>query len=117
MKTPSTIAFDRRFQIWSYIVSHAQLLLRNVETAEPEARIDILFKNVGMICLSASLDGIEIEEVDTANVGLNGKELFLPGRKVFRVNSKDQTGFVVAGAIACHEDHGGYDEPSALLPS
>ena len=42
----STFSSDRRFQLWSYRVSHSQLLLRSVRDAEHTSRIDVLFKGV-----------------------------------------------------------------------
>jgi hypothetical protein len=117
MNSPQAISFDRLFQIWTYVVSHSQLLLRSVKTQEAKSRIDILFKNVGLVCLTASLDNIAVEQVSPSVVGLTGTEPFLKGRTVFQVKSSNYTGYVVAGAVACHEDQGEYHEPSSLLPA
>jgi hypothetical protein len=116
MNPPQTISFDRLFQIWTYVVSHSQLLLRSVKTQEAKSRIDILFKNVGLVCLASSLDTIAVEQVAPSVVGLAGTEPFLKGRTVFQVKSSNHNGYVIAGAVVCHEDQGEYHEPSFLLP-
>jgi hypothetical protein len=59
-----TFSSDRRFQLWSYRVSHSQLLLRSVKDAEHTSRIDVLFKGVDALDLPTRLDGLVIENCE-----------------------------------------------------
>ena len=37
----------RMFQIWSFVVSHTELLLRSTKSPDHRTRIDVFFKGVG----------------------------------------------------------------------
>ena len=113
--TTSTLNFSRRFQLWTYTVGHGQLLLRSPKTTNLPTRIDVLFKNVAAIHLPTILDGLVVSEA----AGLESEELSvqcdpsrLEGRKIFVIHGSNFTGYVIAGAVAWHEDHYEYDEPS-----
>ena len=51
---------NRQFQIWSYKVSHAQLLLRSTKSKNDPTRIDLLFKNVAIINMPTLLNGVRM---------------------------------------------------------
>jgi len=106
---------SRHFQIWEYTVGHAQLLLRSPKTADLPTRIDVLFKNVGAIQLPTNLDSLRISEgIEGEGTGLalgtNAK--ITKDRKIFVVRGSDFVGYVIAGAMASHEDDGEYHDPS-----
>jgi hypothetical protein len=109
--------FSRTFQIWSYTVSHGQLLLRSTKTPAQPTRIDVLFKDVTMMKLMAELHDLSIREVAAEDVGLDVG--IRPGddQRVFGLSSKNFGGFVVAGTVVVHEDDKEYYEPSAISPT
>ena len=55
---------NRQFQIWSYKVSHAQLLLRSTKSENNPTRIDLLFKNVAIINIPTLLNDVRIRRAD-----------------------------------------------------
>jgi hypothetical protein len=102
-------------------VGHGQLLLRSTKTPSQPTRIDVLFKNVAALHLPASFEGLSISEAsevekDSLNLQLNSKGM--RERKAFIVRSTNFLGYVIAGAVASHEDAGEYDDPSffVILP-
>lgn len=107
----------RRFQVWEYSVSHAQLLLRSVRDGDHPTRVDVLFKNVGYMALPSAFMVDVIEE-------LTGDELAMleglaagalrDGRTAFRLATADGEGLVVAGVMVSAEDELESHEPSAL---
>lgn len=109
------VTFDRTFQIWEYKVSHSQLLLRSVKDSSKDTRIDILFKNVGIIFIPTLLAQIKIRETNPLAVSLVGDEDFLQGRRIFQIESAGYSGYVAAGIMVHLEDQGDYDEPSLLM--
>lgn len=117
MNAKTQLDFERPFRIWSYIVSHNQLLLRSTKGTDAKTRIDVLFKNVSLINIASNLDGLVIEEAGPDEIRLDCTDVHLKGRKVFRVTSRNCQGYVVAGAVVVHEDEGDYLDPSVLLPN
>jgi hypothetical protein len=106
---------QRHFQVWEYTVGHRQLLLRSVKATGIPTRIDILFKNVAAIDLRTTLDGLTISEAtedQKINPKLQRDSEIVYKRKVFIVRGSNFEGYVVAGALAWHEDEGEYDDPS-----
>lgn len=113
-----TLAFNRRFQIWSYTVSHGTLLLRSTKAPGTPTRVDVLFKDVAAINLPTNVDGLTIERADDAAAREAASTLDEPelrGRTVFAVRGRGCRGHVVAGAVFHHEDEGEFFDPSALL--
>lgn len=112
--------FDRRFQIWAYVVSHAQLLLRSNKSNEYLTRVEILFKGVQMIDLPTQFKGLDIREVSDMEAWQRrgNRASNLPNvYKLFQVAGADFSGAVIASAIFCHEDRGEYCDPSYFRDS
>lgn len=111
------VSFPRTFQLWSYTVSHGQLLLRSTKGDMHSSRVDVLFKNVAAVCLPTTCHNLTVEEVGSQQVPPVGLEpKLLKGRKFFKVSCVGFSGYVIAGLLAWHEDNGEYHDPSALLP-
>ena len=91
----------RRFQMWRYDVSHAQLLLRSVKSEGHDSRVDVLFKNVRSINLPTSFTGLRINR--------DGNQ--------FTVSGAEWSGEVIAGACFHAEDSGEYFDPSPFADS
>jgi hypothetical protein len=109
------ISFQRRFEVWLYIVSHGQLLLRSNRSEKFSTRIDVLFKDVAAMALPTAFDELSIAEVSTdvardLNVQLGVWRL--ERRKVFAIRGANFRGYVVAGAVFWHEDEGTHSDPS-----
>ena len=112
------LEFARSFQVWSYTVGHSRLLLRSVKSIENSTRVDVLFKNVASISMPTLVENLTIEAADenTRRMLVEGWELrILEGRVIFVLRGTNYQGYVVAGAMAHHEDDGEYDEPSQLM--
>jgi hypothetical protein len=108
----------RRFQLWSYTVSHAQLLLVSTKDASHPTRCEILFKNVARLDLPTLIAELEIDAVDPREVPpsvlqLGEEEMW--DRTVYRVRGRNCLGYVVAGVVVCGEDEGEYYTPSSLI--
>jgi hypothetical protein len=115
MEDSALIASERRFQLWSYTVSHGQLLLRSVKYAGYETRIDVLFKDVGFISLPAAFWGLRIYRTNLDMLRRVADMRFQYSDTAFRITTNDGNGYIAAASVAFHEDRGEYDEPSALL--
>lgn len=116
MKEP--LAFEGRFQWWTYTPSHGQLLLRRVKSPKTPKRIDVLFKNVGLVDLPTVFDDPKIQEIDASSIGSISKRLGALGlydKKVYRIRAVNCDGHVVAGSVSWTEDEEEYDQPSRLL--
>ena len=59
------ISFQRRFQVWLYLVGHGQLLLRSNRSEKFSTRIDVLFKNIAAMELPTVFDGLSVAEAAT----------------------------------------------------
>jgi hypothetical protein len=94
-----SFASERRFQLWSYTVSHGQLLLRSTKDDDHPTRVDVLFKNVQTINLPASMDGLHIQKV---------------GPRSYQLRGGDWQGHVEASVMVAAEDEGSYLDPSPL---
>jgi hypothetical protein len=97
------VVFDssRRFQVWLYTVSHAQLLMRSVKTSGQPTRIDLLFKDVHALDLPTTTEGLAVRR-DGAGFALSGE---------------GWTGAITAGAFFNAEDDLEYDDPSPFADS
>jgi hypothetical protein len=112
------LSYKRRFQVWTYTVSHGQLLLRSTKDAENRTQVDVLFKNVLSVNLPTLLDDLCVELADeegatgvTAQLG--AWKLF--DEKMFLVWGRNFRGYVVAGIVVSSEDDQEHHEPSPLL--
>ncbi|MHB8414482.1 MAG: hypothetical protein ACYDB1_03725 [Acidiferrobacteraceae bacterium] len=98
-------------------MNHGQLLPRSTKTSELQTRVDLLFKNVGLLhlltlCKELVVNEVQAEQIDMEPVG--GE--VLSGRKTCQLVSDNFTGYVVAGTFLMHEDQSEYHDPSALTP-
>jgi hypothetical protein len=109
------VTFSRRFQMWTYTVGHKTLLLRSPKATGLSTRVDILFKNVAAIQLPTTMEGLAISEAtaeEAAEFNLQRTSTRLRTRKAFIVRGSNFAGYVIAGAVAWHEDECEYYEPS-----
>ena len=108
------IDFPRPFQVWLYAVGHGQLLLRSNRSDEFTTRVDMLLNNVAAMHLPTVFDDLSLAEASADEArGLNIQLGALPvgDRKVFLIRGSNFVGYIVAGAVAWHEDEGhDYDE-------
>jgi hypothetical protein len=104
-----------RFQIWSYTVSHGQLLLRSTRSPERATQIDVLFKNVSALSLSTTFDGLEVFDDEDAVLPVFAKPIH--GRRVFIVRACDVEYYVVAGAVFHVESQASHNDSSPLQPT
>ena len=54
------VSFVGRFQIWSYAVSHGELLVRSTKSGVRATQVDMLFSNVVHINLPAGFDDLTL---------------------------------------------------------
>ena len=110
----------RRFELWMYLVSHRQLLLRSNKSEQHAQRCEILFTNVARVDLPTLVDDLEIhlatDETTPAAVAHLGA-LERTDRAVYLIRGQNCRGYIVAGSMAFKEDHGEYYSPSGLLQS
>ena len=111
------VNFSGRFQVWSYSVSHGQLLLRSTKSAERPTQIDVLFSNVAAMCLAAAFDGMEIRRAAASDFTppLQLGALSSSGRETYRILGREVDGYVVAGSVVWDEAAREYDAVSQLL--
>lgn len=111
---------DRLFQLWSYTVSHSELLFRSTKSPELTTRIDVFFKGVSEFHLPTTFHGLSITEASDGEIqkvcSLRKSSSLDHGRKLFMVQGSDFVGHVTALLVACHEDEGEYHEPSFFAP-
>jgi len=106
------------FALWSYTVGHGRLLLRRTKSSDRPTRVDVLFKDVGWLCMPAQFDGITISEADPGEVGpflATAGSVRTADRTVFVIRGCDSRGYVLSGAVTWTEDAGEYGDPSSLL--
>ncbi|MGO4418233.1 hypothetical protein AB4Z54_05585, partial [Streptomyces sp. MCAF7] len=73
------VEWRREFRIWHYTVSYSQLLLRSINVEGEESRIDVLFSNVGLMCVKSSFETLSIERVEIAEArGIIGMNVEFP---------------------------------------
>jgi hypothetical protein len=111
----------RLFQLWSYTVSHSELLFRSTKSPEFGTRIDVFFKGVSEFHLPTTLHGLSITEGSDSDIqkicGVRRSLSLDRGEKLFMVQGADFTGHITALRVACHEDEGEYDDPSFFAPN
>lgn len=109
------ISSNRFFQVWSYSVSHRELILRSTKSADLTTRIDVFFKGVEEVHLPAQSNGLSIEEISGVNIDEFRRLRRAPfGKdvKIFVVRGDDFVGYVAALIALSHEDDGEYHDPS-----
>jgi hypothetical protein len=106
---------DRFFELWKFTASHGQLLLRANKTNVITTRIEILFKDVLVLNLTAWLKGLSIDAEQRLEVHDSLGSLDIGRRNFYRIATADFTGYVVAASFYVHEDDLDFDAPSALL--
>jgi len=112
--TNPLLSYAGRFQWWLYSVSHGQLLLRSTRSPTRDTQIDLLFKDVGFVCMPTSVENIEISTGDESDLP---QGMRLPaGRKVFVIRGTDFSGIVTAGVVLHFEGVGSHNDPSPLMP-
>lgn len=110
------IHFPRRFQLWSYAVSHSLLLLRSTKNEDHPSRLDVLFRGVSEVKLPRSLTNVSIGLVPDGDplldeLGVRRK----PEIHAFSVTADDYDGgFVVAWSVHFAEDDLDFDDPCAI---
>lgn len=70
------------------------------------------------MCMPMNFTNLQIREVPREEVELMLAVAGSPretGRSVFALSGTDSRGYVLAAAVAFHEDEGEYHEPSSLL--
>ena len=107
---------ERQFHVWKYTIGHGLLLLRSTKSVGVPTRIDVLFKGVKEFHLPTTLKGLSITEAPEKEIPqlcvLRNTIVIGKGCKVFKVQGSDFLGYVIALLAVCHEDEGGYDDPS-----
>lgn len=106
------------FALWTYTIGHGRLLLRRTKSTDHPSRVDVLFKDVGWICIPTQFEGVRIREADSAEAGqlfATAGSVRTADRKIFVISGSDSKGYVLAGAVTWKEDRGEYDDPSSLL--
>ncbi len=112
----STIWPDRQFQIWSYVVSHNQLLLRSPKSQRAITRVDILFKGVSFIHMETGFSGLSVQVLDEkAQKPLPNIPDILEDQKLFVLHTSSGLGYIVAAAYAAVEDDKEHYDASALI--
>ncbi len=109
------VAFERQFEVWGYWVSHSQMLLRSNKTDDAATRIDVFFANVAAFDLPTVFQGLTISEVSwrkAASLGVQLGSHTMTAQKLFAIRGADFSGYVVASAVAWHEDRGTPSSPS-----
>jgi len=118
---PTEIINSKRFfQLWSYSVSHSELLLRSTKSAEFPTRIDVFFKGVSALHLPEASNGLSITKASDADIRklctLRQSLSFGKDVNVFMVQGADFVGYIAALIALCHEDEGEYYDPSFFAP-
>jgi hypothetical protein len=112
------VKYERKFQIWFYTVSHAQIILRCVKDGAHDSQVDFLFKNVHFINSPAYGDNIEISEAGSDEAMRVNEEHEIPdylNARVFILKSGNLSGYIIAGHFECVESNADFYEESALL--
>jgi len=113
--------FNRRFAVWSYTVSHKQLLLRSTKDHAHETRIDLLFKNVLYLALPTLIHDLTVSEADAATSSrivagvASDSPRSLDDKRVYVLRGRGPEGYVVASTVVHAEDTEDYLAPSSLI--
>jgi hypothetical protein len=108
----------RRFELWSYVVSYRQLLLRSTKSTDFPTRMGILFKDASLMLIETSFDGLSIQELDRDAPELPIDVSRIPsGHKLFRLTASAGLGYIAAAGFISTEDEKEYYDGSALISS
>lgn len=112
------LRYDRRFQAWSYQVSHGVLLLRSSIGRGFAERVDVMFRGVTAVRLRSVYRSLAVNLVASNNVlDLVGVDIEAveSDSHVFSIGAIGKAaGFVVAGSCHFAEDDMEYGEPSSI---
>lgn len=112
------LELSRMVQVWSYTVSHSQLLLRAAKDGEHPTRVDVLFKGVGAMSLPTVMPDASIREAEPderASI-LASTSIDMPEeRRCYVLEGAGFSGWVLAGVVVFVEDEGDYFDTSPLL--
>ena len=117
MTTRTLFTSDRRFVMVSYSASHGLLLLRSRKDLSSSKRLDLLFQDVRALEIRSWFEGIEVTEVDPADLAhfsSNPAQMIEPGNRAYRLTGKNWSGYVVGGLFQKGEDDLGPMDPSSL---
>ena len=106
---------ERRFDLFSYGVSHGPLLFRSGKNNEHGKRLDVLFTDARAFESRNMFIGIRIEEIGLdrlADRPSRPAEFAEVGLKAFLLVGVGWEGFVLAGSIHVLEDDGALFDPS-----
>ena len=114
--------FNRPFQVWMYVVSHAQLLLRSAKNNERPTNIDIAFFGVNAMSLQSLYRQLSVSAGSEAEVdALFPTRPRFSGERVYLIGGGADIGFVSCADITIVEDHKdfweiGLDLPDMFMP-
>lgn len=118
MRTLSVpITLDRRFQLWSYQVSHSVVLLRSIIAPGVGTRMDLMFRSVRAMELRQRYDSLSVDvvSIEEASRGFGLECSDTEGRHVFSLaDGRGWTGYVVAGSMFLAADDLSEFEPSSI---
>ena len=117
MKT-SIVRFDRKFQVWLYLVGHSQLLLRSTKDEHHSTQVDVLFKNVDLIQIPTYFSKLiisEMSEKDFQSLGLSIGLLPPIDQKYFRLEGDNWQGVIAAGYVGWLEEDAHHSTESKLI--
>jgi hypothetical protein len=114
----------RIFNIWTYYKGHKQLVLRSphftsIHEDTFPSRVDVLFKNVHALRLPTRMEGLSVRIADPDLAGRITREAGEPpdgDHRVFVLQGRVFSGYVIASVMVTSEDDGDDSGPSPLLP-
>ena len=96
-QSDTVLEFTGLFQVWSYTLSHGQLLLRSTKHKSRPTQIDVLFKNVAVMQLATQYDDLRIAKVPSVRLPEIADGVIDHG--YYRLTGRNGVGLVVAGAL------------------
>jgi len=111
---------DREFQLWSWHVSHSQMILRSNPSSDAPLRTEICFKNVRAASVTSSFPSLRVSaiiegsEVSAAEAVIGRGLNLVPytDEVLFRLSGGSLHGWVLASVVAGREDAESYSSPS-----
>jgi hypothetical protein len=102
--------------MWSYTISHSQLLLRSPKSPGVETRMDVVFANTASICIPQRMKNMCVREItfDAMPSEFRGLVVADDGTRLFAVTGDGFVGYVAAGAIHIAEDNEPFDARSEV---
>lgn len=89
-----------RFQLWEFLVSHRQLLLRRPATSSEPANVDLAFGGVKYVALPSSISNPRVRAATADEVSSAADLIGRPVQpdEVYVIEGDEGRGFVVAGS-------------------